>query len=93
MCWFYTGIAQISLDPPPFIRANVEKKVLQTILASLYTPPPSSGNDHMETTHQKGASLTTALTLVTDVESFGKLQTVDDFYIFINCQQHNQKPQ
>ena len=33
------GIAQIALDPPPSVKqANVEKKVLQTILASPYTP-------------------------------------------------------
>ena len=26
MCWFYMGIAQIALDPPPSVkRANVEK--------------------------------------------------------------------
>ena len=37
MCWFYMGIAQIALDPP-MARANVEKKVPQTILASHYTP-------------------------------------------------------
>ena len=35
------GIAQIALDPSPFVkRANVGKKVPQTILASLYTPLP-----------------------------------------------------
>ena len=46
------GIAQIALDPPPSVKqANVEKKVLQTILASLYNPPPPLG----ETTHfEKG---------------------------------------
>ena len=39
MCWFYMGIAQIALEPPPFVkRANVEKKVPQTILVSRYTP-------------------------------------------------------
>ena len=33
------GIAQIALDPPPSVKqANVEKKVLQTILASPYIP-------------------------------------------------------
>ena len=41
MCWFYMGIAQIALDPPPSVKqANVEKKVSQTILASPYTPSP-----------------------------------------------------
>ena len=39
MCWFYMGIAQIALDQPPSVkRANVEKKVAQTIMASPYTP-------------------------------------------------------
>ena len=34
MCWFYMGIAQIALDPPPSVKqANMEKKVPQTILA------------------------------------------------------------
>ena len=41
MCWFYMGIAQIALDPPPSVkRANLEKEVPQTILTSLYTPLP-----------------------------------------------------
>ena len=41
MCWFYMGIAQIALDPSPSVkRANVGKKVPQTILASPYTPLP-----------------------------------------------------
>ena len=41
MCWFYMGIAQIALDPSSSVkRANVGKKVPQTILASIYTPPP-----------------------------------------------------
>ena len=45
MCWFYMDIAQMALDPPPSVKqANVEKKVLQTILESLYTPLPLSGN-------------------------------------------------
>ena len=31
LVWFYLGIVQIALDPPPSVkRANVEKKVLQT---------------------------------------------------------------
>ena len=35
MCWFYMGIAQIALEPPPSVkRASVEKKVPQTILTS-----------------------------------------------------------
>ena len=37
MCWFYMGIVQTALDPP-MARANVEKKVPQTIPASPYTP-------------------------------------------------------
>ena len=38
MCWFYMGIAQTALDPLPSVkRANVETKVPQTILASLYS--------------------------------------------------------
>ena len=49
MRWFYMGIAQIALDPPSLKRANVEKKVSQTILASLYTPLTV----HMETRHFK----------------------------------------
>ena len=42
ICLFYMGIAQIALEPPPpsVKRANMEKKVPQTILASLYNPPP-----------------------------------------------------
>ena len=39
--WFYMGIAQIALDPPPLSnRQTWEKKVPQTILASPSTPPP-----------------------------------------------------
>ena len=60
MCWFYMGIAQRALDPPPppsVKHANVGKKVLQTILASLFTPLRLSGNAHMETT-QKNFFLT-----------------------------------
>ena len=58
MCWFPMGIAQIALDPPLCQTGKRAKKVLQTILASLYTPPPSlSGNAHLETTHfKKGLS-------------------------------------
>ena len=65
--WFYMGIAQIALDPPPSVKHG--KKVPQTILASpciprqrgkkvpqkilqSFTPPPS-GNAHMEATHFK----------------------------------------
>ena len=44
----------------------------------------TSGNDHMETTHQKGASLTTALTLVTDVESFGKFYKLSTTFIYLS---------
>ena len=60
MCWFYTGIAQIALDPPASVKqANMEKKVPQTILVGFYTPPPSplTGNAHGINTFQKGASL------------------------------------
>ena len=51
------GIAQIALDPlpRPFIKqANVEK-MLQNILASLYTSPSPfrAMPIHMETTHLK----------------------------------------
>ena len=57
MC--YMGIAQIALDPPFVKRANMEKKVPQTILASLYTPPPLYGQCPYRTnTFKKGASLT-----------------------------------
>ena len=53
MCWFYMAMAQIALHPTLAVkRANVEKKVPQTILASLYTPPLAE-NAHMETTHLK----------------------------------------
>ena len=52
MCRFYIVIAQIALDPLLRKQANVEKKVPQTILASLYTPPLAE-NAHMETTHFK----------------------------------------
>ena len=38
MCWFYMGFAQIDLPTPLVKRANVEKRVPQTILASPYTP-------------------------------------------------------
>ena len=35
MCWFYMGIVQIALDPPPFCKTGkCGIKVLQTILAS-----------------------------------------------------------
>ena len=44
--------AESGLPPPLVKRANVEKNVLQTILASLYIPP-LSGNAQMETTHFK----------------------------------------
>ena len=52
------GIAQIALGHPHSVKqANVEeKKTLQTILASLYTPP-LPGNAHGNNTFQKGASL------------------------------------
>ena len=60
MCWFYMGIAQIALAPrPQTILASPDtpeqmwEKVPQTILASLYTPPPLTGNAHMETIHFK----------------------------------------
>ena len=50
-----------SLDLPPFCQTGKRgKKVLQTILASLYTPPPFlSGNAHIygNNAFQKGASL------------------------------------
>ena len=54
MCWFYMGIAQIALDPPLCQTGKRGKKVPQTILASLNTPPPLlTGNAHMETTRFK----------------------------------------
>ena len=40
MCWFYMGIAQIALDTPPLSNGQTWKKAPQTILASLYPPPP-----------------------------------------------------
>ena len=44
MCWFYMGIAQIALDPPPSVRqTNEEEKVPQTIQASPYTPRQTWG--------------------------------------------------
>ena len=52
MFWFYVGIAQIALDPPPLSNGQMWKKVPQTILASLYIHPLLMGNAHM-------ASLTT----------------------------------
>ena len=36
MCWFYMGIAQTALDPPPLCQTG--KTVLQTILVSPYNP-------------------------------------------------------
>ena len=69
MCWFYMGIAQIALDPPPLSvkQANVEKKCPKPSWQALtpsgkrgekvpYTIMASlslSGNAHMETTHFK----------------------------------------
>ena len=49
------SITQIALDPPSVKWANVEKKVPQTILASLYTPsaPLRAMPIRMETTHLK----------------------------------------
>ena len=35
MCWFYMGIAQIALDPPPLSKGQTWKKVCQTILANM----------------------------------------------------------
>ena len=40
MCWFNMGTAQIALDPPLCQTGKRGKKGPQTILASLYTPPP-----------------------------------------------------
>ena len=44
MCWFYMGIAQIALDPPPFSvkRANMEKKCSKPSWQAL-TPPGNVG--------------------------------------------------
>ena len=50
--WAYMGIAQ---TPSPLSNGQTWKKVLQTILTSLYTPPFS--NAHGINTFQKGASL------------------------------------
>ena len=67
MCGFYMGIAQIALDPRPLHsvnRANVDKKkVPETILTSLYTPPPLTGNAHLETTHFKKGLLCSFATI------------------------------
>ena len=39
MCWFYMGIAQIALDPPPSVkRANVEKKCPKPTWQAPFTP-------------------------------------------------------
>ena len=71
MCWFYMGIAQLALDPPPSVKqANVEKsasnhpgkplhpratweKSAQNHPGRPLTPPPLTGNAHIETTHFK----------------------------------------
>ena len=47
MCWFYMGIAQIALGPPPLCRTGKRgKKVPQTILASPYTPGQTWGKKY-----------------------------------------------
>ena len=71
MCWFFMGIFQIAIDPPPHLLLNGQtwKKVLQTILASPYThgqrgkkcPPPPTGHAHMEATHFKKEHFTHSL--------------------------------
>ena len=48
------GIAQIALDP---LLCQTDKKVLQTILVSLYTPLPLRQCPHGNNTFQRGASL------------------------------------
>ena len=48
------GIAQIALDP---LLCQTDKKVLQTILASLYTPLPLRQCPHGNNTFQREASL------------------------------------
>ena len=55
MCWFYMGIAQIALDPPPSVkRANVEKKCPKPSWQAFLTLTlPLTGNAHVETTHFK----------------------------------------
>ena len=47
MCWVYMAIAQIAQDPLPLCQTDkCGKKVSQTILGSLYSPP-LTGNAHM----------------------------------------------
>ena len=48
------GIAQIALDPLLF---QTDKKVLQTILVSLYTPLPLRQSPHGNNTFQREASI------------------------------------
>ena len=48
------GIAQIALDP---LLCQTDKKVLQTILASLYNPPPFGRCPYGYKTFQKGSFL------------------------------------
>ena len=58
MCWVYMAIAQIAQDPPPSVKqTNVEKKCSKPSWQA-FTPPPLTGNAHVETTHfKKRASL------------------------------------
>ena len=54
MCWFYMVITQIALHPPPSDkRANVEEKVLQTILTSTYTPGQTPEKKCFKPSHQQ----------------------------------------
>ena len=53
-CLRFSQIAQIALDP---LLCQTDKKVLQTILASLYTPLPLRQCPHGNNTFQREASL------------------------------------
>ena len=59
MCWFYMGIAQIALDPPPsFKRANVEEKNAPNHPGKpLHPLPLRAMSIYGNNTFQKGASL------------------------------------
>ena len=47
MCWFYMGIAQIALTPPPFVkRANVEKKKCLWLVAKSLSFIPLEGHSN-----------------------------------------------
>ena len=55
MCWFYMGIAQIALDPPPPLsnRQTWNKSAPKHPDKPLHPSHPLKGNAHKETTHFK----------------------------------------